>query len=312
MSLLLELQENLRDTSAAIAKHEQAMSKSRSPSLAAGLRSLQARQKQLESQFVAAAKRVGIDVCSYRIFTEDGADSLRAIALCNALEAFQNAFSVVHDATRRGPRTKASLAPETKDESEFNFGYAFSGSVGIVLTLSNEQMVLDSALDTTMDSVMGLARSQTTEDVLAQSRFLGAAAVRAMHQWATAHIAHGIGVDLKWIRGNEEKSRLMLQLPQLKALAATLFDATEDVTDTVTLRGVLVGTETETSRRFHFKTESNEDLRGAYSPSAISQARPASTPARYEATFERKLKKVMATDAELSATYYLVKLTPIT
>lgn len=309
--MLLELEERLRDTGAAIAQHEKAMAKSQSPSLAAGLRSLQIRQKHLEADYVKVAERIGVDVCSYRLFADDESKPLPAIALCSALEAFQNTFSVVYDAMRRGPRVKASLSAEVKEESEFQFGYAFSGSVGIVLKLSNKQMLVESALDQSMESLFGLASASSTNEVVEKSRTLGAAVVKAMHRWASHHVAAGFGVDVKWIRGNEEKARLTLQIPQLKALAETLSEATEDVEDTVVLRGVLVGTETESSRRFHFKSDDGDDLKGPYSPQAITKENPAATPVRYEATFERKLKKVMATDEEISPTYLLVKLTPI-
>lgn len=310
MTQLLELQEKLRDTGAAIAQHERAMANSKSPSLASALRSLQKRLDRLESEYTELTRQFGIDVCSYRLFG-DRESAVPAVAIFAALEAFQMAFSVAYDAVKRGPRAKASLTADVRHESEFQFGYAFSGSVGIVMTFKNEQLMLETALDQSMDALFDLARSKTADEVLAKSKTLGASVVKAAHKWASNHVNAGLGVDVKWIRGATEKSRLLLQIPELKTLVATLANATEDIEDTVTLAGVLVGVETESSRRFHFKSDDGEDIKGYHSHNVISIENPASSPARYEATFERKMKKIMATDEEVSATYFLVKLNPL-
>ncbi|TXT38183.1 MAG: hypothetical protein FD138_464 [Planctomycetota bacterium] len=311
MSLLLDLQDKLRDTGALIAQHEKAMATSQSPSVAASLRSLQKRNRRLEAEFTEAAESAGVDVCSYRLFADNEKKTLSAVSIFSAVEAFQNAFSVMFDAIRKGPKSKAALTPEIKQETEFQFGYAFSGSVGLVLTMTNKQFLVETALDQTMEAMVDMARSASTEDVLQKSRSLGAAVVKAMHGWARNHVNSGLGVDMKWIRGPIQKTRLILELSQLKALTESLAEATEDVTDTIKVIGRLVGFETESQRRFHFRSASGDDIKGSYSALAISDQNPATAPADYEATFDRKFKKVMATDEEIAPIYYLVKLTPL-
>jgi hypothetical protein len=310
MSQLLDLQDKLRDTGAAIAQHEKAMVSSDSPSLAAGLRSLQKRLRMLEAEFTAATKRLGIDACSYRMFAKDDHSSIPAVAVFGAIEAFQSTFSKIYDAIKRGPKNKSTLKGNAKHESEFQFGYAFSGSVGIVLTLSNEQMLVETAIDQSVDALFNLARSKNVEEVAANSSWLGATVVKAMHRWAVTHVSAGLGVDVRWLRGDDSRPALLLQVPELQSLISTLAEAAEDVEETVTVSGVLVGIETASSHRFHFKTDDGEDIRGSFSAQVISAERPASTPARYEATFKRRFKKVMATDEELTANYALTKLSP--
>jgi hypothetical protein len=310
MSDLLDLQEKLRDTSAAIAQYERAVAKGSSPSVISGLRSLKNRLSTLEAEFLNIAKRVGVDVCSYRLFSDD---VLRpaAAGVFSVIGDFQELFSTVYSAIKDGPKKRAAITPDVAEASAFRFGYSFSGSVGIVLTLDNEQLLFTSTLDEAMDKVLELAQSRHPEQVLIASRTLGQPAIKAMQHWASDHIKIGMGADIEWRRGQEVRSRLLIQLPELKVLSAVLEEAAEPIEVIVVLPGKLVGTETETSRRFHFQTDAGEDLRGAYSADAISDSRPVTMPARYMATFRKTFKKIVATDEEQNANYYLLKLDPL-
>jgi len=307
MSRLAQLQEQLQDTGAAIAQYERAIAANGSPSLLAGLRSVQNRLKKLEADFLFEAAHVGVDVCSYRLFS-DNVSRPAAAAIFHAIGDFQSLYSTVYDAIKNGPRKRSTPAPAVLEESTFRFGYCFSGSVGIVLTFDNQQLLLETALDQTMRSVFDLAKSKSTEEVLLSGQQLGPAAIKAMHQWAKDHIAVGLGADIEWLHGRESKGRLMLQLPELRQLAELLGEASEPMQDTVTYEGTLVGTETEASRRFHFVTDDGREIRGPFVVGVISAANPAATPAKYSATFSREFKRILSTGEDSDEKFTLTSL----
>lgn len=311
MTRLAELQEQLQDTGAAIAQYERAIAANGSPSLMAGLRSVQKRLTKLEEEFLHEAAHVGVDVCSYRLFS-DTVVRPAAAAIFHAIGDFQNLYSTVYDAIKNGPRKRSTPTPATLEESSFKFGYCFSGSVGIVLTFDNQQQLVDSALDQTMQSVFDLAKSLTAEEVLLSSQQLGVPAIKAMHQWAKDHIEVGLGADIEWLHGQESKGRLLIQLPQLRQLAEILGEASEPMEDEIVLDGLLVGVETESSRRFHFKADDEREIKGAFVVGLISQTRPVATPARYRATFTRKFKRILSTGEDSNEVFTLTKLTPLT
>ena len=62
MTAILELATKLRDTTEAIARHEQAIRAQPSPALLASLKSLKKRMQRLESEFATLAADAGVDV----------------------------------------------------------------------------------------------------------------------------------------------------------------------------------------------------------------------------------------------------------
>jgi hypothetical protein len=71
MSQILDIQEKLQDTGAAIAQLEKAVALGpQSPSLIAMRKSLEKRLRNLEADFQIAASRAGIDVCSFTGFSQ--------------------------------------------------------------------------------------------------------------------------------------------------------------------------------------------------------------------------------------------------
>src|SRR6266853_3568134 len=108
---ILELQTMLQDTNTAIAELERAVLQDpASLSLAANLRSLQKRHSTLEENFVALANQLELDVCKYRLFPESGRPTIAALS--HAWADFQNLFSVVYDALKNGPKSRARVSAD--------------------------------------------------------------------------------------------------------------------------------------------------------------------------------------------------------
>ena len=143
MSELLELQHKLQDTASTITKLERSFAQQpNSVGLRLTLESVVKRYRQLEADFRDLATQESLDICTYRLFgeTEEGL-SLRGFA--GALREFQSAFSALYDAIQSGPRKRTRLNPDVARVTRFKFGYAFAGSVGVVLTIERERMLVD-------------------------------------------------------------------------------------------------------------------------------------------------------------------------
>jgi hypothetical protein len=312
MSRLIEIQEQLQDASATLAQIEQAIAANpQSYGLVINGRSVKKRFRELESEFHQLTAEAAIDVCRYRLF-HDPRITPTIAAVASALNDFQGLFTTAYDAIKTGPKKKSAVRPEAVKESSLGFGYSFAGSVGVVMTLANSQILpYETPLDATMEAVFSLAQAQTEQEVLLSSAALGGPTIKAMRQWIAGHVNNDLGLDVQWFREQRVKGRLAMQLPELRHLASVLDEASEPVNDTLVVAGVLVGTETSSSHTCHFITDNNDEIRGPYSSNVISLSNPVKMPGRYEATFERKAKKVIATDEERDATYRLIALKPL-
>ena len=73
MSVLANTQQKLMQTTALIAKEEQALATSPefSRAIQSSIRSLEKMRVQLEHEFALAASRIGYDVCKYRLFSDE-------------------------------------------------------------------------------------------------------------------------------------------------------------------------------------------------------------------------------------------------
>lgn len=305
MSELLDIQEKLRDTSAAIAQFEQAIAQEpSSASAAAMLQSFEKRRNVLEEEFQRTAKRVGTDACSYRFFSDFVRPTVTP--LCAALSDFQTLYSVVYDAIKSGPKKQSrKLPPDVVDESSFFFGYTFSGSVGVVLMFDNEKRELfESSLDDAMQAVFELASARSSADILERGRRLGVSAVRAVHKWASAHAASALGADIEWKKGHEVVSRLLMQVPDLAHLAGIISDTSEVIEETIEFVGRLAGADVD-QRRFHLQLDDGTDIKGGFSD-MVPADRTFEVGMTHAVTLRKKVRVYYSTEREEGASYQLL------
>lgn len=305
MSNLLDIQSQLRDTSEAIAKSEQAVASE--PTSAAArtmLRSFEKRRRVLEEDFFTAAGLVGTDVCSYRFFS--GAGRAAVSPLCSVLIDFQALYSLVYDAIKTGPKRRSRKLPQDViDETSFSFGYTFSGSVGIVLTFDNPKVELfGTALDESMQAVASLASAKSSGDVLECGRMLGVPAVRAAHKWASSHAASSLGAEIGWRKGRDVLINLFLEAQDFSELVGTINNTTETIEEDIEVAGRLVGADVQ-RRTFHLVLPSGEELRGNFG-SLISPTQTFEVGRTYNTTLKRRVKVYYATEEEEGATYQLL------
>jgi hypothetical protein len=294
MSVLARIQEELRDIGACIAHTEAALAGApTSNSALLTLQSLEKRQRVLEEQFLTAASEMELDVCSYRVFSEEERPQIAGLA--SVLADFQKLFSVTYAAIReKKPRERSRIKALTAAQTSFGFAYSFAGSVGFVLTLPNDQSSLyDTDLDETMRIVFSMARTPRPDAIVEYARQYGPAPIRALYKWADHHVEYSSGVGIEWRRLHDIRSELLIQRPELAQLRDAIA-LTSDVRSTrIEVAGELVGIDVQ-RRTFHLKTD-QRDYTGALSD-AITLA--VEVPQRYQAVLEERVVTKFSTDEE--------------
>jgi hypothetical protein len=304
MPRLLDLQSKLQDTNAAIAQLERALAHDpASKSLRVSMQSLQKRAHNLEADFHEAADLLGVDVCTYRLFTNGLQPKVTGVA--KALLDFQRLFTVVYDALTNGPKSLARIDRDVVKQTEFDFAYTFSGSIGMVMTLPNERMLLiESDLDRAMSKVFEVARADTPDDIDRIADTLGAATIRSLYRWADDHVATGFGADIKWRRRDEVRASLMLQEPELRRLKGAIEVTPDTHQETVSVTGLLYAADLN-RRTFRLKVPGGR-IRGKFT-GAITAEQKAILPQTYRAQLIKTTRMRYAMD-QPEETYFLVSL----
>lgn len=308
MTKLLGLQEQLQDTNAAIAALQKEVAKNPSqPSLGAIRRSLEKRQNVLESDFLATAQTIGVDVCSYRSFDEKG--TVKAAPAFASIAEFQNAFSVTYDAIKNGRKQTTKIGQQVAQETAFGFGYGFMGSVGFVLTLPNERLLVgETYLDSAMIDVFAMAKAQSPEAVLEFAKRLGVAPINAIYKWADVQTKHRLGADVDWRRGDSVKAKLFVQPQELDRLQDTIDRTSDEETAPVEIDGTLDDV-AHSKHTFRMTVEGGE-IHGQFGDAIDPQHTVEIPGLRYRATLEKTTKTVFST-GEVKVSYFLKKLTKL-
>src|SRR5665213_256631 len=305
MSRLLEIQEKLQDTSAALAQIEREVATS-PPSSMLGLMadSILKRQKRLEAEFREAVNTAGIEICTYRLFAENQQPTL--IGIANALIDFQSMFTVVYDARKNGRKFTAKVAPDIAAACSFGIAYTFSGSVGIVLSISGRQNLIGGTdFDETIDTIFEMAAAKTSEEILGFSRKLGPAPIRLLNQWATDLVRNGLGVEVKWQHDRKCPPSLLMQHQEMSSLSKTIAQTSDKSVSSCESTGMLLGADVLRAS-FHFLTDAGQEIRGTFRD-AISDKQTVELPKRYAAYLTVTRQIQFATEVQ-SETFFLDRL----
>ena len=307
MTRLLELQEQLQETRAMLARVERAVvERPDKLSLRSLAKSLTAQQRNLEADFATEVDRLGMDVCSYRIFSDSGYLPLHPLA--QGLIDFQLLVTVVYDAQKTSvPKERAKVSPDIRAETSFDFGYTFPGSLGIVLTIHNERrLILDSHLDEAINQIFSLAKVRSTSDIREFAKRLGLASIRAMYKWASGHARAGLGVGIEWRRESTVRASLLAQQPELENLYQMIEETSDESETEISVEGELESVNVK-ARSFALRDNSGGIIRGSYKD-AISGSHRAELPERrYRATLT-KVERVQYSTDEEEAEYHLERL----
>lgn len=307
MTRLLQIQERLQETIATISRMESTLAKypESPPSLHANIRSLQKVQKEFESEWLNAANQRGFDVCSYRLLVEE---SPKILSISKALTDFQELFSVMYTAIKQGPRKRVSHGKDVVQETSFNFGYAFPGSLGVVFTLPNDRLLpgMESDIDRVFSTITDLTHAKDHSAVSEYAQALGPAPIRAAYIWAKDHSRSEIGVSINWMRDQTVRKQLRAQAPEFGRLCSAIEVVGSDKQEKIVVTGIMVGADT-TSRTFKMSVpELDYHIRGRYTD-AISEDQAVTLPKIYTAHIQ-KTSIFQYSTGEEKVSYLLVRL----
>lgn len=265
MSKLLQLTDELRDVHAEIARLESVISRyPESRALQIDFQSLSKKRRYLEAEFNSLADRQDLDVMRYRLMPQSG-QSVPLRALAQVLGGFQSAISTIYDAVKSGPKQRAKLSADVYAESEFAFGYTFSGSLGIVLTVPNTRMLIDrSELDMAVAAFFEATESSSREEIVEFAKKYGVASVRRIYDWSAAHSDFDIAADINVVRGASTRSRLQVAPRTLRQLKQMIEETSDLADDPHEIVGRLAGLDVD-KRTFHLVAPGGDDVEGRWS-----------------------------------------------
>jgi hypothetical protein len=303
---LLDIQEKLQDTSAAIARVQRAIVENPDHrSLAANLRSLEKRWSDLEENFREAAHHLELDVCHYRIVFEDRPTLM---GLTSVWGDFQNLFSLVYDGLKNGPKLLARPSPEALEATSLGFAYSYPGSVGIVLTLSNERLLLGGTLlDEAIQSMLELVRASDAKRLAALSKRLGVPPIRAAYQWAGDQLRFGMASEVEWRRQEQVRASLLIQKAELERFRLIASETSDDEEEQTTVSVELLGADA-VSHTFHLRLQDGKEIRGRCPPEVIDETHSVELPKNYRATLVKTTKIRFSTE-EPEESWRLIRLT---
>lgn len=288
----------IRDTQAELSRAEKSLAlHGEDFGVELAMESLQSRLEELQQEFVAATAADEMDVCSYRLVA-DATGRYPLAAVGRTFEKFQWFFTVLYDVIKRNePRRRAKVAPESLHESSFDFGYAFSGSLGFVFTLPNERMLLGQSLhDMAIDALAKFPAAESTDEISVLAKRYGAAPVRLAYQWAQAHVEAGLDVDLEWKRGEEVRQHMRAEVGVLRRLTDLIASTSEVDRYNLQYYGKLVGIDTQ-SRTFHLVVDGKQDIRGSLHES-FEHPQPLTVDTYYTAYLDVEVQVHYATGSE--------------
>ena len=315
MSRISELQEKLLDTNAAIAELDKAIAKDpKSQPLTAMAKSLEKRYQKLETEFMDAVDSLGIDVCSYRLFSEEEQQpTLKGFS--NVLGDFQNLVTTVYASIKMAvPKIRAKISADIAAETVFRFGYTYPGSLGVVFTIPNERKLFgESFLDESLKIIAEMAKLHESPEVLEYAKKLGPASIRALYRWAYDHAESGLGVEIEWRRQRIIHTHMFAQKPDFQRLHQIISFTSDEQTCEETVSADLVGIDVA-KNTFHLELDTGEDIKGSLSDimaETIDEKHPAKLPKRYKAKY-RKIRRILYSTDEEKTSYHLLSLEPLT
>jgi hypothetical protein len=147
-------------------------------SLAITAQSLRQRQIDLEREFASLANINLLDVCDYRLVPPESGE-YPIVSVAKTLASFQELVTTVFDAFKTAPKLRARFTADIVAASTLNFGYAYPGSLGFVLTMPNDRLLLgESELDRAFEAIFEMAKAQRPAELAAYVARVGVASIR--------------------------------------------------------------------------------------------------------------------------------------
>lgn len=260
MSDLLDLQEKLQDTLAALQQARKVLANAPNDvEFSLVVQSLEQRQNTLEATFAAEAARNGIDICKYRLIRSES--SYPASAFADSIKTFQSCLTIFFDALRNGPKRAARSPADIVSQTALQIGYVYPGSLGVAFTISNEQALFDTELDEAIKSIFAVMRVSSSGELLDFSRKVGPAPIRKLHEWASTNVKFGMATDIEWRHEQAVKVEAMLQPEEAAQLVSIIEGTKPEVITSHQITGILRGGDLD-KKIFHLVVPDADDIEG--------------------------------------------------
>jgi hypothetical protein len=215
----------------------------------------QAHQRVLEM-----AEQDHVEACNYRLIPS----AMMGYALAwvsRSMMEYQNLFSQIHDAVRNGPKRRSVIGPEAAVESLLEFGYSYSGSLGVTLFVPSEKTLFEGALDASIEALFEALSIEDQHDVRDIAKTLGLPVLRRVHDWSESNVGGGFSADVRWRRSDGRQLGEIVSLARMEKMV-DLVKRTSDV-ETINhfVTGVLVGMDVK-SGRFRLTEPDGDDFSG--------------------------------------------------
>ncbi|ESW93865.1 hypothetical protein X770_02885 [Mesorhizobium sp. LSJC269B00] len=287
MSRMRAILDRINDVESTILKIEQAQSGTPTLATELSLRSLEGRRENLTAELSEITRTGLIDVCDYKIIP-DSLHSYAISAVTAALHDFQDLVSIVFASLVSGPRRSAKISADVAQKTEFGFGFAYSGSLGVVLTIPNDRLIggMESELDRAVSEVFALLRIRNSKAVNEAATRLGVPVVKKLHHWTKTHSQYGMSADIKWTREEEIRDRVVAQSREMELIYKLIEESDKRISDPIELTGELVAWSVP-RRTFVLTFPDSPPISGHWSKTFNGQAQR-KVPSRYRARLTKE------------------------
>ncbi|MHA6685361.1 hypothetical protein [Mesorhizobium sp. A556] len=218
---------------------------------------------QAQNELLRLAEINKIEVCNYRLVPEPSV-SLALPFISRSFLSYQNLFSQIYDAIRNGVlKERAVIGKEAEIESMLEFGYSYSGSLGVVLLAQSERNFFDGNLDKPIEALFQVLDIKDNDTVRDVAHTLGNAVVKRVFDWSEANILGGFSADVRWTRSDGRQLGQMVERRQMEKIVDVIKKTADESSTPLALRGMLVGADLA-GRTFHFVVPDGEAYKGPF------------------------------------------------
>jgi hypothetical protein len=305
MSRLRAVLDRLGDIESTIDKIERAYATERSLALSLSLKSLESRRDMLRGELAEISSYEFIDVCDYK-FVPEGIESYALTGITSALQQFQEMISFIYSSVTRTVQQSVKLSRETIEKTQFNFGFSHSGSLGIVLTMKNDRLMLvESDIERSISSAFGIMKAKTADDIKVAAANYGVPSVRKLYKWSKTHRDYGMAADIKWFRGSEAIYEVFVQSQELADICAIIEKKSDKFEESLSVSGILTAWNVP-RRTFLLEFPEGESISGQWAKEFDGSV-TREIPARYRADLIKETVIHYASEED-DTKWYLVNL----
>ena len=293
MSDIQALFENINDLEATLAEIGRSVEgEPLSPAASLMVKSLEGRRDELREMAEELAADRMVDICDYRILPT-ALNQYPVKEVGQSLSRWQDTLTAFFAAVReKKAYIRATFSEEIEKLSTLNFAFSYRGSLGVVMYVPNDQLLLtDSDLDVAVEAIMSMVDTETVADVRQIAERFGKAAVKSFFDWSKVHTDADLSAEIKWQRGKEVRFERVVQPLDLARVQGLIKIAAHRVDHTDHYTGVLVALDTKGKAfKMSFPDPDVPDIYGKFDEHFDWQTKHL-VPARYRA----QLRKIVFT-----------------